>query len=441
MAQARRTGAPEQVLSFIVSGAAYAIPAEAVLEVVRKPAITRVPHAPADLAGLMNFHGTAIPVILMSKLLGDAGPAGTSGAKIIVYGEASPVGLLVDEVLQLGSASGQQTVRPVDVEQLLATAFAGLMVPRSKVLRQAAEETKTTAGEAVRALLTFLVGGQGFALLLEDVLEVAVLRGEVAAMPRSDATVVGLFQLRDEVLPLISLAGLLGLARETASERLHVVVIQQDGVLIGLVAGAIEGVRRIGVSAIEPVPAILQRGEGDAEIDAIARVGGERRLVSILSPKKLFGNREIGKAIDQMSARTADMSTEGEADADRQQFVIFELGSEKYGIPIAAVDEILQLPEITRVPKAPGFVTGVINLRGKALPVIDQRRRFETNAAGDSRRPRVIVLTIGQLQAGFIVDGVSEILRLTPASITPAPDLPGEATRIFDRVATSEERA
>ena len=120
--------------------------------------------------------------------------------------------------------------------------------------------------------------------------------------------------------------------------------------------------------------------------------------------------------------------------------MIFELGSEKYGIPIAAVDEILQLPEITRVPKAPGFVTGVINLRGKALPVIDQRRRFETNAAGDSRRPRVIVLTIGQLQAGFIVDGVSEILRLTPSSIAPAPDLPGEATRIFDRVATSDEK-
>jgi purine-binding chemotaxis protein CheW len=71
--------------------------------------------------------------------------------------------------------------------------------------------------------------------------------------------------------------------------------------------------------------------------------------------------------------------------------------------------------------------------------VIDQRRRFATNAASDSKRPRVMVLTIGQLQAGFIVDGVAEIMRLAPSSIAPAPDMPGEATRIFDRVATSDD--
>ena len=239
----RRPSGParrEQSLRFIVAGAAYALLAEAVLEVVRKPAITRVPHAPAGLAGPMNFHGTAVPAIVMSRLLGDAGPATTSAPKIIVYGEPSPVGLLVDDVLQLGIARERDTARPVDVEQLLQPPSQGWRCPGAGAApggrgdedrrgRSGARAVDVPGrGPGLRAHAGGCAGGRGAA-------------GEVAAMPRSDATVVGLFQLRDAVLPLISLAGLLGLAPGNGGRASSFGGGSADGVPIGLVAGAIEG--------------------------------------------------------------------------------------------------------------------------------------------------------------------------------------------------------
>jgi purine-binding chemotaxis protein CheW len=189
-------------------------------------------------------------------------------------------------------------------------------------------------------------------------------------------------------------------------------------------------------TAIEPVPPVLQRGAGDAEIDAIGRLDGGRSLVAILSPEKLFGNRIIAAAFSSLEQKETSMQERGE-EASAEQFVVLDLGDERYGLPIAAVDEIVQLPDaITRLPKAPAFVAGVINLRGTPLPVIDQRRRFEarpSTAAG--RRARVVVVTVDGLRAGFIVDGVSEILSLPPELVRPAPALPGDDAKVFDRVA------
>ena len=87
------------------------------------------------------------------------------------------------------------------------------------------------------------------------------------------------------------------------------------------------------------------------------------------------------------------------------------------------------------MPNAPEFVAGLINVRGKAVPVIDQRVRFDAGQSATAKRPRVIVVTIERLQAGFIVDSVSEILSVPGAAIGPAPQLPGNGMQVFDRVA------
>jgi purine-binding chemotaxis protein CheW len=120
----------------------------------------------------------------------------------------------------------------------------------------------------------------------------------------------------------------------------------------------------------------------------------------------------------------------------RETVLVFRLGDEEYGLPIAAVDEIVRLPDtLTRVPRAPGFVHGVMNFRGKALPVIDQRQRF--GVAGTSRgRRRVIVTTLGNRQAGFVVDSVSELLAVPADQVTATPDLAAEGDLLFDRVVT-----
>lgn len=108
-------------------------------------------------------------------------------------------------------------------------------------------------------------------------------------------------------------------------------------------------------------------------------------------------------------------------DDDLLQLVTFSIGSEEFGVDILKVIEIIRTMEITKVPKAPAFVEGVINLRGQVIPIIDLRRRFGlADKAGDSDT-RIIVIEINGMSVGFVVDSVSEVLRIPANTVEPAP--------------------
>jgi purine-binding chemotaxis protein CheW len=107
------------------------------------------------------------------------------------------------------------------------------------------------------------------------------------------------------------------------------------------------------------------------------------------------------------------------ATGEERQLVVFQLGAELYGVEIARVHEIIRLQPVTRVPRAPSFVEGVINLRGKVIPVVDMRRRFGLPLAEHTRATRIVVLEIGDQVVGAIVDGVSEVLRVNAATVEP----------------------
>jgi len=103
------------------------------------------------------------------------------------------------------------------------------------------------------------------------------------------------------------------------------------------------------------------------------------------------------------------------------QIVVFELGSEQYGVGIAAVESIIKLQAITKMPHAPQFVEGVTNLRGKVLPVVDLRRRFGMETREADKNSRIIVINVNGKEVGMVVDGVSEVLTVSGQSVEPAP--------------------
>src|SRR4030088_2992931 len=107
------------------------------------------------------------------------------------------------------------------------------------------------------------------------------------------------------------------------------------------------------------------------------------------------------------------------AGTDELQLVVFQLGAELYGVEIARVHEIIRLQTVTRVPHAPAFVEGVINLRGKVIPVVDLRRRFGLPWVDPPGASRIVVVEIGDQVVGIVVDGVSEVLRVNNATIEP----------------------
>jgi purine-binding chemotaxis protein CheW len=102
------------------------------------------------------------------------------------------------------------------------------------------------------------------------------------------------------------------------------------------------------------------------------------------------------------------------------QLVSFKIGNEEFGINILMVQEIIKTVQITKIPNAPVFVEGIINLRGKVIPVIDLRVKLNLEKKNQDKDTRIIVLEINSKTIGFIVDEVNEVLRI-PKSITEPP--------------------
>ena len=108
-------------------------------------------------------------------------------------------------------------------------------------------------------------------------------------------------------------------------------------------------------------------------------------------------------------------------DAELLQLVTFSIGEEEFGVDILSVQEIIRMMDITKVPRAPEFVEGVINLRGKVIPIIDLRRRFGLTTRDHDKHTRIIVIEINNMIVGFVVDSVSEVLRIPASTVEPPP--------------------
>jgi purine-binding chemotaxis protein CheW len=131
----------------------------------------------------------------------------------------------------------------------------------------------------------------------------------------------------------------------------------------------------------------------------------------------------------------------GLASSDELQLVSFNIGTEEFGVDILKVQEINRMVEITRVPQAPHYVEGVINLRGKVIPIVDLRKRFGLELKEHDKNTRIVVVDIGGNIMGMIVDSVSEVLRLSSSTIEPPPEIvTGVNSEYIKGVAKLEDR-
>lgn len=103
------------------------------------------------------------------------------------------------------------------------------------------------------------------------------------------------------------------------------------------------------------------------------------------------------------------------------KYVVFKLENEEYGLDILRVKEIKEMMRITRVPKAPAYVRGVINLRGEVIPVIDLRKKFNLQSSQDTESTRIIIVTVDEITVGMIIDASSEVLEIDKELIEEPP--------------------
>ena len=324
---------------------------------------------------------------------------------------------------------------------------------------ESADRAEPGEGSGELRLVSFTVAAQEYALDIADVQEIVQVPATITAVPGAPGHVLGLISLRRRLLPLVSLRSLFALADAELDEHHRIVVVAlPGGGQIGLVTDTVKEVLSVPRSQADTMPGILARDADLQEFSAICRLDGGRRLVSIIATDRLLGMDSVREALqlsasgvsgssdrsgsaDPLSSPDASMnrsthSMTSHPDDEDAQVVIFRLGAEEFGVPIMSVQEIVRLPEtLTRVPRTPEFVEGVINLRGTVLPVIDQRRRLGMDAIERNDRQRIMVFTLGGLRTGFIVDSVAEVLRIPRQNIAPAPQLSDEQIRLIGRVA------
>ena len=132
-----------------------------------------------------------------------------------------------------------------------------------------------------------------------------------------------------------------------------------------------------------------------------------------------------GRKID---AQDDSWDDDDDVDSQKDKFLTFKIADEEFAIPIAHVIEIVGIQKITEVPDMPDFVKGVINLRGKVIPVMDVRLRFKLPAVAYDDRTCVVVVSVGDVTIGLVVDTVSEVVDIPESNVSPPPRFASSAS-------------
>jgi purine-binding chemotaxis protein CheW len=466
----------QQFVTFLSGEEVFAADMSPVKEIIRVPQVVRVPLAPAALEGLANLRGKILPIISLRRLFGFPELAHDDSTRALVIDVGQPLGFVVDRVSSVlgvdashiedvGSisttvntevlsglikdAGGHATIMVLDFAKLIQKEFSQIAAITKNPSVASAAQVQVQSEEEDSSdelqLVSFNVEGQEYAIAIEDVQEIVQVPEEVIHVPHSESHVLGVMTLRNRLLPLVRLRRIFGLPDSDLDEKSRIVVLTLNGASVGVVVDAVSEVLRVSKSGVDALPEMLAREGNLAEVTAICRLDDGKRLVSIMTARNLFDHSALKEALNTVKESELESSTETtEVDDnldDDEQVVVFRLDKEEFGAPIASVQEIVRVPEeLVRVPQAPSFVEGVINLRGTVLPVIDLRLRLGLKQVERTDRQRIMVFLISDVRTGFIVDQVAEVLKIPKSAIEPAPQLSNEQSLLLSRMANLEKQ-
>lgn len=277
----------------------------------------------------------------------------------------------------------------------------------------------------IRSLLVKL-GKKTFAIPLVNVLEIIRLNKRDIQFVKDQE--VGM--VRGRVLPLVRLKERLGITDENenqiAKKREFVVVVGIADKRIGIIADKTIGNQEIVIKS-------LGSYIGSPPYISGATIMGDGSVALILDISSIV--RECGTQIQEQSVESMKKDVE-----DEKQLVSFKLNSEEYGIEIERTRDIIAVPPITKVVDAPEDLLGLINLRGKMLPVIDLRKRFNLPNTTTTQKSRIIVVENGERDFGFLVDEVTQVLKINELSIEQSNEEYYNSSQLLKGISKIDDR-
>jgi chemotaxis signal transduction protein len=406
----RKKGDVQQLVSFQVGREEFAFLMGHVREILRVQTPKEVPGAPAHLLGVLTVRGKILPIVDLRRLLRQNSFAGDQVTACTLASAGYRAWLAHTDVAANGHSLAEMTAATELFRQWL-TVFNS----SSRTLTETLAKMRTLNEHISKQVISIVANSTvGHELLHRDILQSA--QGLLGLIQTFEAQVEG-----------------------NIREDQRIIVVDSNGFQLGLVVDHVNEVLHVPDDAIELPPSIAdQDGIG---LSGIAKLEDGNRLILLLATADLLDRKKIeelaahsssvgdplpeagsAETVDSAESALPASNEEGKAaDGADLQLVTFLLGKEEYGIPIAKIQEIDRLSNITQTPKAPKFVEGVTNLRGEVIPVLSTRTLFALEPKASDDRTRVIIVDLAGAKTGLIVDSVREVLSISSSNIAPPP--------------------
>jgi chemotaxis signal transduction protein len=375
-----------QMVTFRIAKEEFAFEMENVREILRVQPPKQVPDVPDYVLGVLTVRGQILPIVDLRTLLHQPS--------------------LADEFAGSCRAIREEYERWIEQAASDGAAHMDLSIP---------ERLRTWISSA----------NSSSQVLMETLSRVRGLNEKAIKQTQTLAA-------RDEIRATAAavIAGLRDFEREVAAniqEDQRIIVVDANGFVLGLVVDHVNEVLNVMRRLLDPPPMVTSAG--GLELEAVAKLDDGNRLIMLLDVKNLMRDQKLREiraettsAAAEQTSKSAETGPDTSQELSELQLVTFMLSGEEYGVPISQIQEIDRLSKITKVPRAAQFVEGVTNLRGEVIPVLDTRKRFELEAKSSDDRSRIIIVELGGVKTGLIVDSVREVLSLPRKDIAPPPE-------------------
>lgn len=425
-----------------------------VREIVRLSDITKVPQAPSYVEGVSNLRGTILPIIDGRKRFGmETRDIDESTRVLVIDVHGSVTGVIVDRVAEVLRVAESDIEPPPKVlatgldasfingivklqngSRIIMALDMGAVLTVENLIREESAETKdidvkseeTGAAEIDEdQLVTFSLEGEEYAFDIMRVKEI-IRVPEITRVPNAFDYFEGVVSIRKQLLPIVNLRTFLGLPDRALNDQSRVVIVDTGTITVGFRVDRVAEVIRVSRSLIEPPPLVYAGQEGN-RIRGVAKLNEGKRLLMCLNAESLLPTDTFG---EMLRTATGEQACAGmpEGDVarnviDEEQLVTFYLDKEEFAVQINHVQEINRMTDVTKLPGAPAFIEGLVNLRGNIIPALNLRRRFGLPDRDMDDRTRIIIVDLDNKKTGIVVDAVSEVLRFERTLVEAAPEV------------------
>ena len=439
----------EKMFLFSLGESLFALELKRVEEVIRVPELFKVPLTPEYIAGVTSFRGNFIPVIdLHQKLFGKVS-AITPGMLVVCnYGEY--IGFLVterkgietlkkehlkessEEFIEGIYLEGDREVRLLNAENLVKVK----RVEETSRLRSTASKktpVSSTVKQQEKGYLVFKIAGKEYAFPLDAIAEVT-RASEVREVPNPPPGVLGIINWRQLVIPVVDTSKALSMEQRSIKRML---IVQHKGQKVAFQVEDVAGIMKIPKESIQPAPAYIRR-KNHTEVSGT--YSSEGTLILILTPEALL-NKEITEfAGDKKKVGEAAMKSP--AGVIEEKYLFFNVGEWIFGLNVKHILELKNKEDITKIPRSPGFLAGIVEKRGNIIPIIDTNKLFSLGL-NEELKKLVILEYEKNKTLGLLADKLLGIYSLSKEEIMPlsASFEEAEVARFIEATTKIENKA